>query len=139
MSMKLIRIKVVMDRTGLARSTVYKYISEEKIPEAHQTWHPCRCLGRKRNRSLDTRCNRAKGLRSDLTCGTRNLFNVIEESIFHHCPPLNTSVHAHRRYTDHRLRPLFNYYYQSQPSKWGGAPSPAPSHAPSPAPNPDTT
>jgi prophage regulatory protein len=33
MSMKLIRIKVVMDRTGLARSTVYKYISEKKFPK----------------------------------------------------------------------------------------------------------
>lgn len=33
MSMKLIRIKGVMDRTGLARSTVYKYISEERFPK----------------------------------------------------------------------------------------------------------
>lgn len=32
MSMKLIRIKDVMDRTGLARSTIYKYISEGKFP-----------------------------------------------------------------------------------------------------------
>lgn len=32
MSMKLIRIKDVMDRTGLARSTVYKYISEGRFP-----------------------------------------------------------------------------------------------------------
>jgi len=30
--MKLIRIKDVMDRTGLARSTIYKYISEGKFP-----------------------------------------------------------------------------------------------------------
>lgn len=33
MSMKLIRIKDVMDRTGLARSTIYKYISEGKFPK----------------------------------------------------------------------------------------------------------
>ena len=33
MNMKLIRIKEVMDRTGLARSTIYKYISEEKFPQ----------------------------------------------------------------------------------------------------------
>jgi len=33
MSMKLIRIKEVMNRTGLARSTVYKYISEEAFPK----------------------------------------------------------------------------------------------------------
>ena len=32
MSMKLIRIKDVMERTGLARSTVYKYISEGRFP-----------------------------------------------------------------------------------------------------------
>nr|WP_280566887.1 AlpA family transcriptional regulator [Chromohalobacter sp. 296-RDG] len=31
--MKLIRIKDVMDRTGLARSTIYKYISEGKFPK----------------------------------------------------------------------------------------------------------
>lgn len=34
MSMKLIRIKDVMDRTGLARSTVYKYISLGKFPQS---------------------------------------------------------------------------------------------------------
>lgn len=33
MSMKLIRIKEVMNRTGLARSTVYKYINEDKFPK----------------------------------------------------------------------------------------------------------
>ncbi|WP_201745005.1 helix-turn-helix transcriptional regulator [Aidingimonas lacisalsi] len=33
MSIKLIRIKDVMDRTGLARSTVYKYINEGKFPK----------------------------------------------------------------------------------------------------------
>ncbi|OZC35912.1 AlpA family transcriptional regulator [Marinobacter vinifirmus] len=31
--MKLIRIKEVMNRTGLARSTVYKYISENNFPK----------------------------------------------------------------------------------------------------------
>lgn len=34
MSMKLIRIKDVMDRTGLARSTVYKYISLGQFPQS---------------------------------------------------------------------------------------------------------
>jgi len=33
MNMKLIRIKEVMSRTGLARSTVYKYISENNFPK----------------------------------------------------------------------------------------------------------
>ena len=33
MSKKLIRIKDVMDRTGLARSTVYKYIGKGWLPE----------------------------------------------------------------------------------------------------------
>ncbi|SHE75090.1 transcriptional regulator, AlpA family [Modicisalibacter ilicicola DSM 19980] len=33
MSKKLIRIKVVMDRTGLARSTIYKYISQGGFPK----------------------------------------------------------------------------------------------------------
>jgi len=33
MNMKLIRIKEVMNRTGLARSTIYKYISEERFPQ----------------------------------------------------------------------------------------------------------
>lgn len=33
MSMKLIRIKDVMDRTGLGRSTVYKYISLGQFPK----------------------------------------------------------------------------------------------------------
>lgn len=33
MSNKLIRIKDVMDRTGLARSTVYKYISLGQFPQ----------------------------------------------------------------------------------------------------------
>lgn len=33
MNMKLIRIKEVMNRTGLARSTVYKYISENNFPK----------------------------------------------------------------------------------------------------------
>ncbi|TMU20378.1 AlpA family transcriptional regulator [Halomonas sp. ATBC28] len=33
MSMKLIRIKDVMDRTGLARSTVYKYINLGQFPQ----------------------------------------------------------------------------------------------------------
>ncbi|UXZ53985.1 MULTISPECIES: helix-turn-helix transcriptional regulator [Halomonadaceae] len=33
MSMKLIRIKDVMERTGLARSTIYKYISLGKFPK----------------------------------------------------------------------------------------------------------
>ncbi|SEL28632.1 helix-turn-helix transcriptional regulator [Halomonas daqiaonensis] len=33
MSMKLIRIKDVMDRTGLAKSTVYKYISKGWLPK----------------------------------------------------------------------------------------------------------
>lgn len=32
MSMKLIRIKDVMERTGLARSTIYKYISLGQFP-----------------------------------------------------------------------------------------------------------
>lgn len=32
MSMKLIRIKDVMKRTGLARSTIYKYISLGQFP-----------------------------------------------------------------------------------------------------------
>ncbi|RUR31168.1 helix-turn-helix transcriptional regulator [Vreelandella nanhaiensis] len=32
MSNRLIRIKEVMDRTGLARSTVYKYISLGQFP-----------------------------------------------------------------------------------------------------------
>ncbi len=31
--MRIIRLKEVMSRTGLARSTVYKYISEEKFPK----------------------------------------------------------------------------------------------------------
>jgi prophage regulatory protein len=34
MSMKLIRIRDVMDRTGLARSTVYKYISLGQFPQS---------------------------------------------------------------------------------------------------------
>lgn len=34
MSMKLIRIKEVMNRTGLARSTVYKYISQGQFPQS---------------------------------------------------------------------------------------------------------
>ncbi|MCG7592198.1 MULTISPECIES: AlpA family transcriptional regulator [unclassified Halomonas] len=33
MSNRLIRIKDVMDRTGLARSTVYKYISLRQFPQ----------------------------------------------------------------------------------------------------------
>lgn len=33
MSMKLIRIKDVMERTGLARSTIYKYISLGQFPQ----------------------------------------------------------------------------------------------------------
>ena len=33
MSNRLIRIKDVMDRTGLARSTVYKYISLGQFPQ----------------------------------------------------------------------------------------------------------
>lgn len=33
MSMKLIRIKEVMDRTGLARSTIYKYMDEGRFPK----------------------------------------------------------------------------------------------------------
>lgn len=33
MNMKLIRIKEVMNRTGLARSTVYKYINENNFPK----------------------------------------------------------------------------------------------------------
>ncbi|WP_252107966.1 MULTISPECIES: AlpA family transcriptional regulator [unclassified Halomonas] len=33
MSMKLIRIKDVMERTGLARSTIYKYISLGRFPQ----------------------------------------------------------------------------------------------------------
>lgn len=33
MSKRLIRITEVMDRTGLARSTVYKYISEGIFPK----------------------------------------------------------------------------------------------------------
>ncbi|WP_386077517.1 helix-turn-helix transcriptional regulator [Vreelandella sp. F11] len=33
MSMKLIRIKDVMDRTGLAKSTIYKYISLGQFPQ----------------------------------------------------------------------------------------------------------
>lgn len=33
MSMKLIRIKDVMDRTGLAKSTIYKYISTKQFPK----------------------------------------------------------------------------------------------------------
>jgi len=33
MSIKLIRIKEVMNRTGLARSTIYKYISEDNFPK----------------------------------------------------------------------------------------------------------
>ena len=33
MSMKLIRIKEVMNRTGLARSTVYKYINLGQFPQ----------------------------------------------------------------------------------------------------------
>ena len=33
MSNRLIRIKDVMDRTGLARSTVYKYISLGQLPQ----------------------------------------------------------------------------------------------------------
>ncbi|WP_019933378.1 helix-turn-helix transcriptional regulator [Oceanimonas smirnovii] len=31
--MKLIKIKEVMDYTGLARSTIYKFISEESFPK----------------------------------------------------------------------------------------------------------
>lgn len=34
MSTKLIRIKDVMERTGLARSTIYKYISLGKFPQS---------------------------------------------------------------------------------------------------------
>jgi len=30
--MKLIRLKEVMDKTGLGRSSIYKYISEEMFP-----------------------------------------------------------------------------------------------------------
>ncbi len=33
MNMKLIRIKEVMNRTGLARSTAYKYINENNFPK----------------------------------------------------------------------------------------------------------
>lgn len=33
MSMKLIRIKEVMDRTGLGRSTVYKYMNHGLFPK----------------------------------------------------------------------------------------------------------
>lgn len=33
MSMKLIRIKDVMNRTGLGRSTIYKYMDLEKFPK----------------------------------------------------------------------------------------------------------
>ncbi|WP_417420716.1 helix-turn-helix transcriptional regulator [Halomonas sp.] len=33
MSMKLIRVKGVMERTGLARSTIYKYISLGQFPQ----------------------------------------------------------------------------------------------------------
>ncbi|MFS8150151.1 helix-turn-helix transcriptional regulator [Halomonas sp. 86] len=33
MSMKLIRIKDVMERTGLARSTIYKYINLGQFPQ----------------------------------------------------------------------------------------------------------
>lgn len=33
MNMKLIRIKDVMERTGLARSTIYKYISLGQFPQ----------------------------------------------------------------------------------------------------------
>ncbi|MGQ7262921.1 helix-turn-helix transcriptional regulator [Vreelandella sp. V005] len=33
MSVKLIRIKAVMERTGLARSTIYKYISLGQFPQ----------------------------------------------------------------------------------------------------------
>jgi prophage regulatory protein len=33
MSTKLIRIKDVMERTGLARSTIYKYINLGKFPQ----------------------------------------------------------------------------------------------------------
>ena len=46
MSNRLIRIKDVMDRTGLARSTVYKYNQPWAVPSAHQAGHSGRCLGR---------------------------------------------------------------------------------------------
>lgn len=34
MSMKLIRIKVVMDRTGLGRSTIYKHMGLGQFPKS---------------------------------------------------------------------------------------------------------
>ncbi|WP_312600746.1 helix-turn-helix transcriptional regulator [Pseudomonas luteola] len=41
--MRIIRLKEVMDSTGLARSTVYKYISEDAFPKPVSLGE--RCVG----------------------------------------------------------------------------------------------
>jgi len=41
--MRIIRLKEVMDTTGLARSTIYKYISEDAFPKPVSLGE--RCVG----------------------------------------------------------------------------------------------
>lgn len=41
--MKILRLKAVMEMTGLARSTIYKYIAEGQFPK--QTKLGVRCVG----------------------------------------------------------------------------------------------
>jgi len=38
--MKILRLKQVTAMTGLARSTIYKYVSAGTFPRTHTAWRP---------------------------------------------------------------------------------------------------
>lgn len=53
--MRIIRLKEVMDLTGLSRSTIYKYIAEGSVSNSGGIRGSMCRLGRKRSSRLDSR------------------------------------------------------------------------------------